>query len=101
MSIGVVAKTWLSDGQGLDKDVEDLLLGAGLGMLYKNRPLNQRGFSHGVVAILFRDSIMSLKEVMVHNPGKYEILMAVGAVKGFSHKIGGDCLLSPPKLFCI
>ena len=36
-SLGVVTETWLTDGEGLDEDVEDLALGAGIRMICKNR----------------------------------------------------------------
>ena len=51
--LGVITKTWLSDGIGLEDDVRDFVLGTGLGMLYRNRPENSRGFSHGGVAIVY------------------------------------------------
>ena len=52
VTVGVVTETWLSDGEGLEDDVQDLAHGAGLDMLYRNRPTNDRGYSHGGVAIL-------------------------------------------------
>ena len=53
VSLAVITETWLADGQGLDEDVDDLLEGAGLGMLYRNRPPGRRGTSHGGVAVLY------------------------------------------------
>ena len=87
VSCGVVTETWLSDGEGLDEDVEDLLLGAGMGLHCLNRPVNNKGFSHGGVAILYRGSEMSLKPIKVHNPGKYEVLVTAGKVQGYSRKL--------------
>ena len=64
---GVVTETWLSDGEGLEDDIEDLMLGAGMGLHCLNRPANAAGVSHGGVAVLFRDSEVSLKPIKVHN----------------------------------
>ena len=86
-SLGVVTETWLTDGEGLDEDVEDLALGAGIRMICKNREVNNRGFSHGGVAILFREAAMVLKEVKLHNPSKIEVVMAAGSVKGCPRRI--------------
>ena len=36
-SLGIITETWLADGHGLEDDVDDLLHGAGLGMIYRNR----------------------------------------------------------------
>ena len=44
MACGVITETWLSDGEGLEEDLEDLVLGAGMGMLCLNRPKNSKGF---------------------------------------------------------
>ena len=95
-SIAIVTETWLSDGHGLDDDVDDLLQGAGLGMLYRNRKANSRGVSHGGVAVLFREGALQLKAVKVHNPGKYEVLMTVGNIKGYTRKIIVIACYLPP-----
>ena len=46
-SIGVVTETWLSDGDSLQEDLDNLLHGTGVGMLCRNRDRNNLGFSHG------------------------------------------------------
>ena len=46
-TIGTVTETWLSDGESLEQDIQDLLHGTGLGMICRNREENARGFSHG------------------------------------------------------
>ena len=51
-NLGVVTETWLSDGRGLEDDVQLFVLGTGLGMLYRNCPNNARGYAHGGVAFL-------------------------------------------------
>ena len=74
-AIGVVTETWLTDGDTLDKEVEDLVLGTGLQMIYRNREPNARGFSHGGVAVIYKESMMDMKRVKLHNPGKFEVLL--------------------------
>ena len=59
-SVGVVTETWLSDGWDLEEDVDDLMAGSGLGMLYRNRPKNGKGFSHMEVWLFFSRSPLSL-----------------------------------------
>ena len=54
--IAVLTETWLSDGPTLDEDIEDLRLGAGVGLLVRNRAVGPRGHSHGGVAIAYRES---------------------------------------------
>ena len=36
---------------------------AGLGMIYKNRPVNNRGFSHGRVAIMYQTGTCNFTRV--------------------------------------
>ena len=43
--LAVVTETWLRDGESLEEDVEDLVQGTGLGMLYKNREACPNGVS--------------------------------------------------------
>ena len=56
-------------------------------MLYRNRPVNNRGFSHGGVGVFYREGAASLSKVKMHNPDNYEVLMTVGTLKGLSRKI--------------
>ena len=51
--MAVITKTWLSDGVGLEEDVEQLQAGTGISTIALNRERNDQGFSHGGVAILF------------------------------------------------
>ena len=39
------------------------------------------------MAIFHKESELSLKEIKLHNPGKYEVVMAAGALKGYSRKL--------------
>ena len=95
-TIGIVTETWLSDGESLDEDIEGLCLGAGMGMLCRNRPVNNRGFSHGGVAIVSRESEVTLKRMKLHNPWEYEVLMATGMLRGSSRRVVVVAAYIPP-----
>ena len=95
-AVGVVTETWLSDGPTLEQEVDNLVLGTGLQMLYRNRECNERGFSHGGVAIVFKETMMDLRVVRLYNPGKAEMLLATGCVKGCLKKIEVLACYLPP-----
>ena len=107
-SLGIVTETWLSDGEGLEEEIEALALGTGLNMVYRNRKVNDKGFSHGGVSIVYRESALSLKKIRIHNPKEFEVVVAEGTLKGCGRKVvvigcyippnysvprGRDCLL--------
>ena len=85
--MGVVTEPGLSDGESLEEEIEDLVLGTGLNMIYRNREVNDRGFSHGGVGIVFLESSMSLQKVKIHNPKKFEVAVAEGKLKGCGRKV--------------
>ena len=74
IACGMVTETWLTDGEGLEEDVEDVMLGAGMGFHCLNRLANLRGCSHRGVAVLYREGQVSL------TPGEYEVLVTAGAL---------------------
>ena len=80
---GTISETWLTDGDPLSDDVEDLRAGAGLGLLVKNRPPNARGHSHGGVALVYKENAVNFTEIAMNNPDSYEILVASGRFAGF------------------
>ena len=43
LAFGIVMETWLSDGAELEEDLADFEVGAGLGMLTRNRERPPRG----------------------------------------------------------
>ena len=95
-AVGVVTETWFSDGVELQEDIEHLSLGTGLRMLCKKRPRNDRGFSHGGVGLLFKESAASLKEIKMHNPENIEVLMAAGKLHGYGRKLAVIGCYIPP-----
>ena len=95
-SIGVITETWLTDGESLQEDIDDLVLGTGLQMICRNRDPNERGFSHGGLAIVFRDAVVNLRQVSLRNPEKLEALMATGKVKGCPRGMAVVGCYAPP-----
>ena len=67
-SLAVVTETWMRNVPALEDDLDDLLHGAGIGMLTKNRRTGRRGIAHGGVAIAYRAAVMSMKEIKLSNP---------------------------------
>ena len=50
--VAVVTETWMKDGPALDNNASDLSLGAGIGMLNRNRrPLDSNGVAYGLSLI--------------------------------------------------
>ena len=86
-AFGVITETWLSDGDGLQEKLDDLSAGSGLGLITKNRPVNQMGFSHGGVAIVYRESACTFKEICLPNPGSFEVVVAAARFPGYSRQL--------------
>ena len=75
-TIGIITETWLLDGEALDEDLQDLLHGTGLGMVCRNRVRNDRGFSHGGMALVFDSTVCNFKPLEYPNPEEFEVLPA-------------------------
>ena len=86
----------MSDGLRLEKDVEDLLLGSGVAVFTKNRPVGGAGFSHGGVAICMRDSMTKFKVFDFPNPEQFEVLALSGSLSGATRKFVLICVYVPP-----
>ena len=55
-SVAVVTETWFRDWD-MEGVVSDLSLGAGVGMIHKNRdPCSSNGVAYGGVAVLWKDN---------------------------------------------
>ena len=65
-------------------------------MICRNREANDRGFSHGGVAVIFRDTAASLKPIKLHNPDKIEVLLVSGAIHGIQRKVVVVACYIPP-----
>ena len=82
-TIGIVTDIWLALGDYLDRDVEDLAQGAGLGMLCLNRARSPR-------------STYTLTKLDLPNHDKYEVLVSHSSIPGYVHQLlAVGCYLPP------
>ena len=86
-AFAVVTETWLADGATLEENKQDLLLGAGISLLCKNRMPDHRRVAYGGVGLFFKEDLCNFKELKLANPDNFEVLPAVGPVQGLSRKI--------------
>ena len=95
-AFAVVTEAWLADGVTLEEDKQDLLLGAGLTLLCRNRTPDARGRSYGGVGLLFKDDMCNFKQIHLNYPNDFEILTAVRSVQGICQKIALIACYVPP-----
>ena len=74
LCLAVVTETLFANGNRLEIETENLLLGQGLNMRCLNRQPNASGLSHGEVAIIYRDSWARGKDYNFANPDAFEVL---------------------------
>ena len=86
----------MTSGPTLDEDIEDLRLGAGVGLLVRNRDPGSRGFAHGGVGIAFREATCTFRHIGIHNPDNFEVLAALGTLPGHARKIVLLACYMPP-----
>ena len=98
LAFGVVTETWLSDGAELEEDLVDFEVGAGLGMLTRNREKNHHGVSYGCVAIVSHLNKCTFKVVELNNPEGFEGLAASGRFAGYSREVVVLACYLPPNL---
>ena len=97
VDIAIVTETWFKDGQLLTDLTSDLELGAGIGMVTRNRDPNpQTGVAHGGVAVLFKKNIGSFKKIDIPNPDSFEVLPVIGTLMGTSRKMVVLAVYMPP-----
>ena len=81
----------------LDDDVQDLALEAGLGLIHKNRPANNRGQAHvGVVVLLFKQSECVFKEMKLLNLHGYKVLPVIGTMPRHKRRMVVVACYIPP-----
>lgn len=97
LSMAIITETWFSQGERLEKDSEDLLLGSGLAIKTRNRQPGRAGFSHGGVAIVMKDSISKMKVVEpVPNAEEFEVLTICSPVSGQKRRLYVIAVYIPP-----
>lgn len=89
IDFSVITESWLTDGQGLDNDVQDLELGSNVGLIYKNRKAKRaknRKTACGGVVIVFDKSRAQLRERKVQG-NNFELVCAEGRVNGIENRV--------------
>ena len=95
-SVAILTETWLNDGSGLDEDLAEIEKGTGYGMIVKNRPINQRGYSTGGVAIVYKTNRIKFRELKL--PGnKFEIVCGAGSLIHHARKVVAIAVYIPPQ----
>ena len=85
-NIAIVTETWFKDGEALDQESENLLLGHGIKMVTKSRVPGRNGVAHGGVAIFVKDNEMRLKVYNFPNPEGAEVLPVEAKIEGVERK---------------
>ena len=96
LTFATVSETWLCDGNNLELEVENLLLGQGLSLFTKNRPLGNATFAHGGVAIVARDVNTKLRVHNFTNPEDFEVLAVGGTMHQIRRKVYIVACYIPP-----
>ena len=65
-------------------------------MLFQNRRPIDNGVAYGVVAIVWRESLYSMRKIAIHNGEDYEIMACVGSIPGHSRKMVVVAAYIPP-----
>lgn len=97
LTFAIVSETWFCDGNALELEAENLLLGEGLRIITKNRPPGRMGYSHGGVAIISREAITKVKEIPFNNPESFEVLPIEAKVKDIKRTVYIIAVYIPPK----
>ena len=95
-TVGVITETWLADGESLQRDIDDLLNGAGIGLICRNRAPNAQGVAHGGVAVAYRAGLCAMKEIKLDNPDNYEVMVTAANLPGYSRKLLTVACYIPP-----
>ena len=92
----IITETWFRSCPELTADLLDIENGTGISFICKNRQAGPNGVAYGGVAIAFRKTDCMLKEVKVRNPNDFEIVAALGSVRGQSRKLAVIAIYIPP-----
>lgn len=96
LTYAIITETWFSDGDKLQSEAENLLLGHGLNSFTLNRPPGRAGNSHGGVAIIYRDSLAQAKIFDFPNPDCFEVLCVKFNLIGVKRNVFAISAYMPP-----
>ena len=86
-ALAIVTETWMRDGEELENVRDDLSEGHGLDMICRNRPVGDSGLAHGGVAVLYKKDLLNLKQIEIGNTEGFEVVGALGNIRGISRKL--------------
>ena len=86
-ALAIVTETWMRDGEDLEDVRVDLSEGHGLDMICRNRPVGDNRLAHGGVAVLYKKNLLNLKQIDVGNTEGFEIVGALGNIRGILRKL--------------
>ena len=96
LTYAVVTETWFTEGERLELESENLLLGHDLNSFTLSRPPGNAGFSHGGVAIIYKNSDIVARKVDFPNPEAFEVLAVQMTVRGMKRKLFVIAAYLPP-----
>ena len=96
LSYAVITETWFTEGEKLELESENLLLGHDLNSLTLSRPPVNAGYSHGGVAIIYKNADIVAKRVDFPNPDAFEVLAAQFTLRGLKRKLFVVAAYMPP-----
>ena len=100
IDLSVVTESWFRGGNEQAETLQDLELGSGLGVIYKNRRRSgqpNRLLAHGGVLIAFRTKTGSFKERKIAG-NVFEMVAAEGKIEGIQRKIVVYAVYLPPQM---
>ena len=96
--IAIITDTWIADGPSLEQDIQDIRDGTGYTLNHLNRQRGARGVAHGGVALVTKDTRISISRFKFHNPRSYEILAVTAKVTGQYRRIFIVACYMPPNM---
>ena len=96
LTFAVITETWFTENERLQLETENLLLGFGLNCLTLSRPQGNAGYSHGGVAVVYRDSSAVGKTFHHPNPDNFEVLAVQFTLRGIKQKCLVIAAYAPP-----
>ena len=99
LDIAAVTETWLQTSRDLGELVDELGGNYSLKAITRERTAHaNNGRQYGGVALIFREKTTTLERYSLVNPSDFEVLAAVGNVKGIKNKVFVVVCYAPPNI---